>query len=125
MNKAILNGARILVAEDEPLIVMELTQMIEEAGGVVAGAAKSHQEALALAEHGDIDVALLDVRLRDGTTFAAALKLSARGIPFFFCTADNEDRSQFAQWPDVPVVSKPHQPAVVVETLSRLLQSSL
>jgi len=125
MNNMTLNGARILVAEDEPLIVMELAQMISEAGGIVAGSARTPQEALAFAQHEDFDVALLDVRLRDGTIFEAAAKLTARGIPFLFCTADNEDRGQFAQWPDAPVISKPHQTGVLVNTLSRLLQSRI
>jgi len=125
MNSTSLAGARILVAEDEPLIVMELTQVIAEAGGVVAGSARSKQEALTLAENESIDVALLDVRLRDGTTFEAAAKLTARGIPFLFCTADNEDRGQFAHWPDAPIITKPHQTSVLVDALSRLLQSRI
>ncbi len=125
MNNTTLNGARILLAEDEPLIVMELTQIIEEAGGVVAGSARSRQEALTLAEEGKLDAALLDVRLRDGTTFEAAAKLAARGIPFLFCTADNEEPSQFVQWPDAPIISKPHTPSIVVDTLSLLLQSRI
>ena len=120
-----LKGARILVAEDEPLIAMELTQTIEEAGGVVAGSVRSRQEALALAEEADVDAALLDVRLRDGTTFEVATKLAARGIPFLFCTADNEDRGQFTVWPGVPVIAKPAKPGVIVNTLSRLLQTQI
>jgi CheY-like chemotaxis protein len=123
MNNSTLNGARILVAEDEPLIVMELTQMIEEAGGIVAGSARSREEAMLLADESNAHAALLDVRLRDGTTFDVAAKLAARGIPFLFCTADNEDRGQFHAWPDVPIIAKPHQAGLVVDTLSRLLHS--
>lgn len=125
MNKKTLNGARILVAEDEPLIVMELTQIIEEAGGIVAGSARSREEALLLADQSDAHAALLDVRLRDGTTFDVATKLAARGIPFLFCTADNEDRGQFTLWPNVPIIAKPHLSGVIVDTLSLLLQNRL
>ena len=120
-----LKGARILVAEDEPLIAMELAQTIEEAGGIIAATVRSQHEALILAEQTDFDAALLDVRLRDGTTFDVATKLAARGIPFLFCTADNEDRGQFNLWPDVPVIAKPHTPSVIVETLSRLLRNRI
>ena len=118
-----LNGARILVAEDEPLIAMELGQTIVDAGGVVAASARSQLEALAHAEHGEIDAAVLDIRLRDGSTFAVAALLAGRGIPFLFCTADTGDRTQFAAWPGVPVVAKPHVPAVIIDTLVRLIQN--
>ena len=76
-----LNGARILVVEDEPLIAMELAQTIEEAGGTVVASARTHLEALRFAETAECDAALLDVRLRDGTAFDAAAILAARGIP--------------------------------------------
>ena len=118
-----LNGARILVAEDEPLIAMELGQTIVDAGGVVAASARSQHEALAHAEHGEIDAAVLDIRLRDGSTFAVATLLAGRGIPFLFCTADTEDHARFAAWPGVPVVAKPHVPAVIIDTLVHLLQN--
>jgi CheY-like chemotaxis protein len=118
-----LGGVRILVVEDEPLIAMELAQTIEEAGGIVAASARSQQEALSRAEHGDFHAALLDVRLPDGTAFDVAARLAARGIPFVFCTADNEGRAKYSDWPDVPVITKPHSPEVIVSALSRLLQT--
>ena len=118
-----LNGARILVAEDEPLIAMELAQTIEEAGGTLVASARTHLEALRFAEEAECDVALLDVRLRDGSAFEAAAILAARGIPFLFCTADSGDRSQFAPWPDAPIVAKPHHACVILDALSRLLPS--
>ena len=118
-----LNGARILVAEDEPLIAMELAQTIKEAGGTVVASARTHQEALRFAEQAQCDAALLDVRLRDGTAFGAAAILAARGIPFLFCTAVSDDRGQFALWPDAPIVAKPHNPRVILDALSRLLHS--
>ena len=49
--------------------------------------------------------------------------LAARGIPFLFCTADSGERGQFALWPDAPIVAKPHNPSVILDALSRLLQS--
>jgi CheY-like chemotaxis protein len=118
-----LGGARILVVENEPLIAMEMVQTIEEAGGIVAAAVRSQHEALTLAEHADVHAALLDVRLPDGTAFGVASRLAARGIPFLFCTADSEDRAQFSDWPEVPVIIKPHGPEVIINALSRLLQN--
>lgn len=58
-----------------------------------------------------------------GTAFGAAAILAARKIPFLFCTADSGGRGQFAQWPDAPIVAKPHNPRVILDALSQLLQS--
>jgi len=118
-----LGGARILVVENEPVIAMEMAQTIEEAGGIVAASVRSRHEALTLAGHSDIDAALLDVRLDDGTAFDIASRLAARGIPFLFCTADSEDLAHFSDWPEVPVIIKPHRPEVIIDALSQLLQS--
>ncbi len=120
MAATLLGGVRILVVEDEPLIAMELAQTIEEAGGIVVASVRSQHEALDRAEQGDFHAALLDVRLPDGTAFDVAARLAARGIPFVFCTADNEGRAKFSDWPDAPVVTKPHSPEIIVDALSRL-----
>ncbi len=117
-----LGGARILVVENEPLIAMEMVQTIEEAGGIVAASVRSQHEALTLAEYADVHAALLDVRLSDGTAFDVASRLAARGIPFLFCTADSEDRARFSDWPEVPVVIRPHRPEVIINALSQLLR---
>ncbi|MDO9460990.1 MAG: response regulator [Alphaproteobacteria bacterium] len=116
-----LDGVKVLVVEDEPLIAMELALTIEEAGGVVAGSVRSLTEAIEAARTTDFDVALLDVRMRDGTTFSVAKILSVRKIPFLFCTGDSEQRDEFRDWPDVPLVSKPHKPENVIAVLSKLL----
>ena len=115
-----MNGARILVVEDEPLIAMELSQTIEDQGGVVA-AVRSRQEALEIAMSNIFDAAILDVRLPDGTVFDVAAHLQAGGVPFMFCTADNEDPQLFLAWPGVTVVSKPHNSDIVLSSLQKLL----
>lgn len=117
-----LNQAKIFVVEDEPLIAMELAQMIIEAGGVVAASAKSQQEAIELARSADIQAALLDVRLPGGKSFDVAVLLAGRGIPFLFCTADVDDPGQFLDWPGVPVIAKPYKPDVLIEQLGKLLK---
>ena len=116
-----LNGARILVVEDEPLIAMELAQTIEDMGGVVASA-RSRQEALKLAEASAFDGAILDVRLPDGTGFDVAAYLSTIGVPFLFCTADNERHANFSAWPGVAIIPKPHNSDVIRAALLVLLK---
>src|SRR5262245_37151541 len=58
-----LSGARILVVEDDFLILTELETVLSEAGAQVAGACRTVDEALALALERDLDAALLDLRV--------------------------------------------------------------
>ena len=54
---------RILVAEDETLIRMDLVEMLREAGYDVVGAASDGREAIELAESLQPDLAILDVKM--------------------------------------------------------------
>lgn len=57
---------QILIVEDEALLAMELESLIEEAGHSVAGWAPGVREAEALIDREHIDLAFIDVQLRDG-----------------------------------------------------------
>ena len=54
---------RILVAEDETLIRMDLVEMLQEAGYEVVGAASDGSEAVSLAESLKPDLTILDVKM--------------------------------------------------------------
>ena len=82
-----LRGRRIMVVEDEGLILMMLTDLLQELGCEVAAAERRTDRAVAAARAAAIDAALLDVNLGDGqTSYAIADVLAARGIPFAFLT---------------------------------------
>lgn len=70
---------RVLVAEDEALIRLDLVESLRELGYDVVAEAGDGETALRLAESTDVDVALLDVSmpLLDGLSVAA--ELSAAG----------------------------------------------
>lgn len=59
--------ATILIVEDEILVALEMQNILEDHGYVVAGIAADLQGALALASK-NIDLALVDLNLRDGLT---------------------------------------------------------
>jgi len=66
MSSESLQGAsapRIIVAEDEALIRMDLVEMLTESGYVVVGQASNGQEAIALARELKPDLAILDVKM--------------------------------------------------------------
>ncbi|MEK6649272.1 MAG: response regulator [Actinomycetota bacterium] len=56
-------AARILVAEDEALIRMDLVEMLTEAGYDVVAQASNGEEAIALAHEHKPDLAILDVKM--------------------------------------------------------------
>jgi response regulator NasT len=66
---------RILVAEDEAIIRLDLVEMLTEAGYTVVAQATNGVEAIALANEHKPDLAILDVKMpeMDGITAAAAI----------------------------------------------------
>ncbi|MDP1711477.1 MAG: response regulator [Candidatus Nanopelagicaceae bacterium] len=56
-------GARIVVAEDEAIIRMDLVEMLTDAGYQVVGQASNGQEAIALVMESKPDLAILDVKM--------------------------------------------------------------
>jgi DNA-binding response OmpR family regulator len=83
---ASLAGLRVLVAEDEMLIAMELESMLQGLGCNVVGPVGTVALALRLARTKELDAAVLDVDLHGEKIFPIAQALQARGIPFVFAT---------------------------------------
>ncbi len=108
MSKALpLEGARLLVAEDEPLLAFDIMSLLMEAGAEIVGPALSLERALELATAEHLSCGVLDVRLRDGLVFPAAHVLRERGagIVFYTCQFDPEHLKR--DWPDAEVLFKP------------------
>ena len=61
---------RVLICEDEPLIAVDLEQMVYDAGHDPVGPARSFGEALELAETWKPAAAIIDLNLADGVTGA-------------------------------------------------------
>jgi AmiR/NasT family two-component response regulator len=82
---------RILVAEDETLIRLDLRGLLEAAGHEVCAEARDGEEAVALARETAPDVALLDVKMPrlDGIEAARRI-LDERPIPIVIVTAYGE-----------------------------------
>jgi DNA-binding response OmpR family regulator len=78
--------ARILIAEDNALLALDLGHALETAGFEVIGPALSVEQALALIECPGCDAAVLDINLRGTTSEQIAHKLLASAIPFLTLT---------------------------------------
>ncbi len=83
---------RILVAEDETIIRLDLVRTLADAGFDVCAEARNGEEAVALARSQHPDLAVLDVKmpLLDGIEAARRI-LAERAIPIVMLTAYGQD----------------------------------
>jgi two-component system, response regulator PdtaR len=84
-------SGRILIAEDETIIRLDLRELLERAGFEVCAEARDGEEAVALARSERPDVAVLDVKMPrlDGIEAARRI-LDDRPIPIVIVTAYGE-----------------------------------
>jgi len=81
-----IDPLNVLIVEDEVLLAVELSYLIEEVGCRDVGHAMSSDEAIALASSLRPDLALVDVHLRDGPTgvdVARAIANDCGGVALF------------------------------------------
>ena len=81
---------RVLIVEDESLLVMVLEDMLPELGYEVVASAYSVDSALRTLEAHEPDLAILDVNLGGARSFPVADALAIRGIPFVFASGYGE-----------------------------------
>lgn len=112
-----LRGKSVLLVEDQLVIALEAEACLTDFGAHVQTAATA-AEALRLLDQITPDVAILDVNLGTGTSFAVADELIKRGIPFVFATgygAGGAIPANYAKW---PIVTKPYQPEALIAAIS-------
>jgi CheY-like chemotaxis protein len=119
MSDTEIAGRRILVVEDEMLVVLTIEETVQASGGEIVGPVATLEQALKLAEEETFDAAILDVTIRGGKVYPVAEVLLARGIPFVFATG-YEDWVLPQALRDKPRLMKPFTAAVLGEQL-RLL----
>jgi DNA-binding response OmpR family regulator len=98
---------RLLLVEDHYALATNLADVAVQSGADVIGPVATVADALQLIEAvPELDAAVLDVHLRDETTYPVADALRARRVPFCFSTA--QDRAQLPErFRDVPLCRKP------------------
>ena len=85
MNK-LLYGRRVLVVEDEMLVLLMTEGMLADLGCESIVSAATVDQALALIDGQALDAALLDINLNGNNTHPVADALATRGVPFAFVT---------------------------------------
>src|SRR5687768_6243457 len=117
----LLSGLRVLVVEDEMMVLMNIEDMLADLGCESVSAAATVDQALAIVDAQGFDAALVDVNLDGRQSYPVADALRARGVPFAFSTGYS-GQSMKDGYRDEPVLAKPYNVAGLVETLTRLLR---
>lgn len=116
-------ATRLMIIEDEPLIAMDIEQMVESLGHEVVGIARTHQEALELYNREKPRMVLADIQLADGSSGIDAVNdiLRDATIPVIFITAFPE-RLLTGERPEPTfLVTKPFNPDMVKALISQAL----
>ncbi|RVU19026.1 response regulator [Methylobacterium oryzihabitans] len=112
----LLQGASVLVVEDEAAISMLLEDMLLDFGCTVVGPAARLSTALEMAEKESFAVAILDVNVAGEPIYPVAEIITKRGLPLVFSTGYGGAgiREPFRER---PVVQKPFSQMDLKRTL--------
>lgn len=111
---------RVLVAEDEALLALEVKEALEAAGFEVVGPVSSTEQAIAALGQGDCDMAVLDIRLEDGSSEPIARLLGERRKPFVVMSGYPLHHLPEVYSHSIARFAKPVPPSVLVRSLVRM-----
>lgn len=114
---------RILVAEDEMIIALDLCNTVSEAGYLIEGPHTDIASAALAIQKCKPDVAILDLGLHDGETFQLAEHLAAEQVPVIFYTGRYTKAEMAERFPAALSCSKPCPPAEIITMVQRALNS--
>jgi CheY-like chemotaxis protein len=112
---SLLQGARVLVVEDEATLSHNLQTQLRDLGCVVGGTADKLEDALQMARTSDFDVALLDVNIGGKRVDPVAEVIRARGTPIVFISGYGRTAASGL------VLEKPYDAAALERILSEAL----
>lgn len=117
MESSILSGRSILIAEDEPLIALDIAEAFKDAGATTVVTSTLHQ-ALVLVEHDWLSAAVLDHVLSDGDSSPLCQRLNERKLPFLVYSGLGKLHGACAKGAHI---TKPENPQALVSTVARLI----
>jgi AmiR/NasT family two-component response regulator len=118
---------RLVVAEDQALIRLDLERLLGQAGFEVCGSARDGQEAVALALELRPDIVVLDVKMPRLDGVEAARRILAEGfVPIVMLTAYGygELISRAVDAGVVGFVVKPFKESTLIEALHEALEQA-
>ncbi|KAA9331706.1 DNA-binding response regulator [Hymenobacter busanensis] len=108
------NRVQILIVEDEAVLALDLSDMLEAEGYTVIGPARTGRRALELFEQHPVDLLLCDIHIQgelDGIETARAV-LAQRAVPVIYLTAlgDKDTLDRALQTTPAAYMTKPATP---------------
>ena len=116
-------ATRVLIIEDEPIIAMDIEQIVRDLGHEVTGVAVTRDEAVKLAGEERPGLVLADIQLADDSSGIEAVKdiLSKFSVPVIFITAFPE-RLLTGERPEPTfLITKPFERSTVKAAISQAL----
>jgi len=113
---------RVLIIEDEPLIVLDLRSILTELGCAVCAVAGTAEEAMEAAKRHSPDLILADIRLPgpvDGIDAVKAIQ-ATRPVPVLFVTG-NWRELRARGLPDAMAIGKPFLPGVLRQAITTVI----
>ncbi len=110
----------VLIAEDEAAIGLALEDLFTDHGYLVEGPFQRCAKAMAWLEDHTPDLALLDLRLADGSSLEIARLLRRRNVPVLFLSGEISRVSLPADLQDTPWLDKPAASADLLAAIRAL-----
>ena len=114
---------RVLVVEDEGMVVMLIEDMLADLGHEVGAIASRLQDGVEMARTGTFDLAIVDLNLGGQPGYPIAAILRERGIPFVFATGYGEIGLE-PQYAGTPTLAKPFVCADLQKMVSQALSET-
>ncbi|MDK1488592.1 response regulator [Sinorhizobium sp. 7-81] len=113
----------VMIIEDEPLIAMDIEDMVTSLGHRVTGIARTYREALELYRTTSPKMVLADIQLADGSSGIDAVNdiLAETAVPVIFITAFPERLLTGKKPEPAFLVTKPFNPEMVKALISQAL----
>lgn len=121
MNR-LLSERRLLIVEDEMLILMMIEDMLSDLGCKSITTAATNEQAISLIGTQSFDAAMLDMNLNGQKSQVVADALVIRRVPFVFSTG-NSSSDIWDGYAHHAVIRKPFLFNELATTLTRLLRA--
>jgi len=111
-----LEGRRLLLVEDEPLIALDVEEICLEHGAEQVVTIRRLEDAQAL-DFSLFDAAIVDLVLGDRSSLPLAATMRANDLPIVFASGYSQTPELALNFPDVTLLSKPYASNTLVEAL--------
>lgn len=118
-------GIRVLVIEDEPIIALDVAEIVRNSGHQVVGIAATEKTAVELAKRHSPHLVLADVQLRglDSGISAVSQIMTSMSVPVIFVTGYPERLLTGEKVEPAFIISKPFNPDVLRAAIAQALDT--